>query len=51
MNGVTMGLVRNTHYRNQVFNSVDQQPYSDANGNMVYPTPVSTDKTEDKAAE
>lgn len=47
---VALGLVRNTSYRKQIYDSENQAPYSNGN-HMVYPTPVHKHYTETKHEE
>ena len=47
----TRGLVRNTTFRKTIFDSENQDSYQDANGLMVYPTPVQKNLTETKEEE
>lgn len=47
----TKGLVRNTTFRKKVFDSENQNSYTDANGNTVFPTPINKSLTETKEEE
>lgn len=48
---VALGLVRNTECRKHIFDSENQTPYQNDNGNYIYPTPINKSLTETKKEE
>lgn len=48
---VALGLVRNIEFRKTIFDSENQAPYQDSNGNWVYPTSLNKNLKETKIKE
>lgn len=49
--GFTQSLVRNTIFRENIFDSKNQMGYNGANGQWVQPSPINQNLTKDKTAE